>query len=244
MAANSVVRVFIINIVVIIVVVALLFGGYIYYNNSVNYVSSQDAQVTGTMVPITVQFSGKINNWYVTVNSTVNQGETLGTESNTSVLALNAGLGQAVARSTQLQKNLKNREQVTAPITGTVIQNNVSVGQIVQPGQVMAQLVNLNTLYVTANIPETGINQVNVGQKVDVTIDGIPNTTFNGTVMKIENATQSAFSEVPNLTSMSGSYTKVMQRIPVLISLDQGYSGKPIVPGMNAEVRIHVNNNG
>ncbi len=244
MAANSLVRVIVINIVVIIVVVALLFGGYIYYNNSVNYVSSQDAQVTGTVVPITVQFSGKINNWYASVNSTVNQGETLGTESNSSVLAMNAGLSQAVAHSSQLQKNLKNREQVTAPITGTVIQNNVSTGQIVQPGQVIAQMVNLNTLYVTANIPETDINQVNVGQKVDVTIDGIPNTTFNGTVMKIENATQSAFSEVPNLTSMSGSYTKVMQRIPVLISLDQGYSGKPIVPGMNAEVRIHVNNNG
>ncbi|PWI58650.1 efflux RND transporter periplasmic adaptor subunit [Sulfoacidibacillus thermotolerans] len=243
MQGTSVIRVILINLIVIIVLFALIVAGYFYYTNATNYVTSQDAQVTGQIVPITVPFTGKLSNWYASVNSTVNQGDVLGTESNSSVLTLNPGLAQVVGRDQTMQQKLKEEETVTSPISGTIIQNNVAVGQVVQPGQVLAEVVNLGNLNITANIPETEIRHVSVGQTVDISIDGIPNTTFKGTVQSIGNATTSIFSIVPNPDAAQGSYTPVTQRIPVIISLNGGYAGKALVPGMSAEVTIHVNNN-
>ncbi len=242
MSGNNIVRVIIIQIVTIVVLAALLFGGYIYYTNSINYVTSQDAQVTGKIIPVTVQYAGRLSSWNAAVNSTVNAGDMLGAQSNSSVLAMNAGLNSLVHSSKSLANRVLTSENITSPITGTVIQNNANVGQIVQPGQILAQVVNLNELYVTANVPETEIRHVTVGQNVDITIDGVPNNTFKGTVERIGDTTQSMFSVVPNVTMASGSYTKVMQRIPVEISLGS-YSGKPLLPGMSAAVTIHVNNN-
>lgn len=243
MAGTSYVRVILINLLVIIIVAAALFAGYVYYTNSTNYVSSDDAQVTGTMIPITVQFTGKLNAWYGSINTTLNEGDVIGAQSNTSVLANNPGLGAAVAHSTTLQNDLTDAETIMSPINGTIVQNNASVGQVVEPGQVLAQVVNMNDLNVTANIPESQIRNVSVGQTVDVYIDAIPGTDFKGTVESIADYTQSALSVVPNLTSASGSYTKVEQRIPVIISLNGGYTGKTLIPGMSANVVIHTNNN-
>ncbi|KUO95148.1 HlyD family secretion protein [Ferroacidibacillus organovorans] len=243
MANSSIVRVILINLIVLVVLIGALFGGYLYYTNSINFVTSQDAQVTGTIVPITVQYAGRLNTWDAAVNTTVNQSDVLGTESNSSVLAMNPLLSGLVAHNATYRQRLDNAESILSPISGTIIQNNAQNGQVVQPGQVLAEVVNLGDLNVTANIPETEIRHVMVGQNVDVAIDGIPNTTFKGTVQSIGNATQSAFSLVPNISAASGSYTKVVQRIPVVISLNGGYSGKPVVPGMNAVVTIHVNNN-
>nr|NNM91219.1 HlyD family efflux transporter periplasmic adaptor subunit [Bacilli bacterium] len=241
MAGNNVIRLIAIQIITIIVLAALLFGGYIYYTNSINYVTSTDAQVDGTIVPITVPLSGTLSSWNGSVNTTVNAGDVLGMESNGSVLATNPSL-VPLYKNKKMKAKINNAEMITSPITGTVIQNNATNGQMVQPGQILADVVNLNSLYITANIPETEIRHVSVGQRVDVNIDGIPNTTFQGTVEQIGNVTQSVFSLVPNVTTASGSYTKVLQRVPVKISLGN-YSGKPLLPGMSAEVTIHVNNN-
>lgn len=231
-----------INIIVIVVLIAALFGGYFYFTNATNYVSTSDASVTGTIVPITVPFSGRLASWDVTANSTVSAGLTLGTESDSSVLAMNGGLAAAVAHDAAHRSRLTDMETITSPIDGTVIQNNVVPGQVVQPGQTLAQVVNLSQLTVTANVPETQIRHVQVGQTADVTVSGIPNTTFRGTVQRIGDTTTSIFSLVPNLSAASGSYTKVVQRIPVVIDMG-GYSGQPLLPGMNAQVSIHVNSN-
>ncbi len=243
MAATSVVRVVLINIIVIIVLFALILGGYFYYIGTTNYVTTNDAQVTGQIVPITVPFAGKLNHWYAALNSTVNQGDLLGSEANQSVLAMNPGLGALVSRDRTAARKLSNFESVTSPISGTIIQNTASPGQIVQPGQVLAQVVNLGNLNITANVPETEIRHVSVGQTVDVYIDGIPNTDFKGTVQTIGNTTNSVFSIIPNTTAAQGSYTNVVQRIPVVISLNGGYAGKALVPGMSASVVIHINSN-
>lgn len=243
MAGTSFVRVILINIVVMIIVAAALFGGYVYYSNSINYVTTDDAQVTGTMIPITVQFGGKLNSWYGAVNSTVNQGDVLGSENAASVLAATPSLVQLTAHNTTTKAKLTNAETVVSPISGTIVQNNASVGQVVQPGQVLAQVVDMNNLSITANVAETDYRHISVGQTVDITIDGIANTTFKGTVESIGVATQSALSIMPNLTASSGSYTKLVQRIPVVISLSGGYTGKTLIPGMSAKVTIHINNN-
>ena len=241
MAGTSVVRVILINIIVIIVLFALIIGGYFYYTGATNYVTTSDAQVTGQIIPITVPYAGKLNHWYAAVNSTVNQGDLLGSESSKSVLAMNPGLGALVSHNQSAAQKLTNFESVTSPISGTIIQNTASPGEFVQPGQVLAQVVDLGNLNVTANVPETEIRHVSVGQTVDVYIDGIPNTDFKGVVKSIGNTTNSVFSIIPNATAAQGSYTNVVQRIPVVISLNGGYAGKALVPGMSASVVIHIN---
>lgn len=238
----SVVRMILINIIVIVVLIAALFGGYFYFTNATNYVSTDDANVTGTIVPITVPFAGRLASWDVSVNSTVSAGSTLGTESDSSVLAMNAGLEAAVAHNAKYRNRLTEMETVTSPVAGTVIQDNAAPGEVVQPGQTLARVVNLSQLTITANVPETQIRRVQVGQTANVTIDGIPNTTFKGTVARIGDTTTSVFSLVPNLSAASGPYTKVVQRVPVVINLG-GYSGQPLMPGMSAEVSIQVNSN-
>lgn len=243
MAAGTYVRLIVINVVVLFITVALLFGGYLYYINSVNYVTTSDATVTGTIIPITVPYAGKLRSWNVAANEKFVQGDALGKESNASVLEFNPGLSSAVTRNKGLANRLQSEEWVLAPITGTVIQNEATNGEIVQPGQVLARMVDLGALNVTANVPETVIRNVSVGQSVNVNIDGVPNTTFKGTVQSIGDATTSVFSLVPNLTAASGAYTKVQQRVPVVISLNGGYGGKTLVPGMSATVSIQVNNN-
>lgn len=243
MATGTYARIILINILVMVVVVGLLFGGYLYYVNSTNYVTTSDATVTGTIVPITVPYGGRIKTWNAAVNQTFRQGQVLGEESGSSVLSSNPGLQALIAHNRQLSARLANLEKVTAPIGGTVIQTSVSAGEMVQPGEVLARMVNLGDLNITANIAETEIRHVLVGQQVDVRIDAIPNTTFKGTVQSIGDAATSVFSLVPNVTAASGAFTKVVQRIPVVISLNGGYGGKTLVPGMNAVVSINVNNN-
>lgn len=243
MQGASAIRVILINLIVVIVLFALIIAGYFYYTNSTNYVTTQDAQVSGTIVPITVPFTGTITHWYAAVNSTVNQGDLLGNQSNSSVFALNPGLSQMIGNNRSMLNKLKDEESVTSPISGTILQNNVAVGQVVEPGQVVAEVVNLGNLNITANILETEIRHVSVGQTVNISIDGIPNTSFKGTVQSIADTTTSVFSVIPNPDAAQGSYTAVAQRIPVTISLNGGYAGKALVPGMSAVVSIQVNNN-
>jgi multidrug resistance efflux pump len=241
MAGSTVVRMILIQVIVIVVLISLLFGGYFYYTNSINYITTDDAQVTGMIVPITVPLSGQLSSWNVTINSTVNQGDALGALDHQSLLAANQGIAQLIASNSAASQKVSTWENITSPITGTVIQSNVNPGQMLQPGQVLAEVVDLNKLDVTANIQESDIGNVKIGQVVDVTLDGIPNTTFKGSVQSIGEMTESAMSLVPNVTSASGSYTKLIQRIPVVISLNDSYSSKSIVPGMNATATIHIN---
>lgn len=225
-------------------VVILLAAGSGYYLYSMRYVTTDDAQLSvseGNSVPITVPFSGRLNSWTVNLNDQVNQGQVIGTESNQSVLSLTPTLVPIIQSDPLLTQRLLEMENIRSPITGKVVQANAAVGQGVQPGQVLAVIANSNELQVTANIQETDINRVKVGQIVDLDIDGLPGQTLHGVVSRIDDVTQSVFSLVPNVTAASGSYTKVEQRIPVIIKItDKNLARKTLVPGMSANVKIHV----
>lgn len=125
---------------------------------------------------------------------------------------------------------------VNAPITGTIIQTMVEQGQTVMPGQVLAMMADLKNLFVVANIEESRIKDVRPGQTVDVTLDAFPGQTFDGRVQAIIHATSSTFSLIPT-GNTEGSYTKVIQKIPVQISINT--EDKEVFPGMSASVKIH-----
>ncbi|UOF92151.1 efflux RND transporter periplasmic adaptor subunit [Fodinisporobacter ferrooxydans] len=200
------------NVIIILVVLAAVAGGWYYYNQSANYVTTDNAQITGRMVAVTSSAPGKLVTWNGTVGQTVTANQVIGNED------VQGPLGD-----------------VKTPIAGTVIQSNASQGEVVIPGMPLATIADLGNLYVIANIDETNVNDVKIGKTVDVTVDAFPGT-LTGTVNQIGMATQSTFSVLPS-NNASGNYTKTTQRIPVKIVL-QDYNNN-LIPGLNCSVRIH-----
>lgn len=208
-------KILFLNIFLILVIV--LGGGglgyYLYQSNT--YISTDDAQVTGNIVPISSRISGNLTAWNAQSGSTGKAGDSLGTV---------VGANNAT-------------DQVQIPINGTIIKNNAVPNQPVAMGQPLALAVDLNQLYIIANIEETYLNDLKTGQTADIWVDAFPDIKLQGTISQIGLATNSTFSLLPT-SSTSGTYTKVVQRVPINIVLSS-YSGKPLAPGMNATIRIH-----
>jgi multidrug resistance efflux pump len=122
---------------------------------------------------------------------------------------------------------------------GTILQVAAVQGQNVAPGLTLVVLTDLSSVTVTAYVDENAINNVSVGQSVDIHIDAYSDTSFTGHIEQIVQATAGTFSLLPNQDPTSGNFTKVGQRIPVVITLD-ATAGKAILPGMSAEVTIHI----
>lgn len=107
---------------------------------------------------------------------------------------------------------------IIATADGVVGKKNIHVGQLVQPGQAMVDIVDNSELWVVANYRETQLPGIKVGAKVKVVADAVPGVTFEGTVERISDATGAAFSMIPQ-DNVTGNFVKVEQRIPVRISL-------------------------
>ena len=127
--------------------------------------------------------------------------------------------------------------RITAPSHGIVDRVFVDNGEYVQPGQRLAILHNPEKIWVSANIKETEIRHIEVGQRVVVSVDAYPDLEFIGKVAKIGHAATSQFSLLPS-TNPSGNFTKITQRLSIKIELEQ--QGSLLKPGMMAEVAIDV----
>ena len=127
---------------------------------------------------------------------------------------------------------------IIATADGVVGKKDIHVGQLVQPGQTMANIVDSSELWVVANYRETQLPGIAVGKKVKVTADAVPGTEFEGTVERISDATGSAYSMVPQ-DNATGNFVKVEQRIPVRIVLsgDKRKLGA-LRAGMNVECTV------
>ena len=145
--------------------------------------------------------------------------------------------GDTVAEVTaQGQDGQTQDQKIKMPQVGTIAKTDGMEGSIAQAGSPIAYAYNLDDLYITANIDENDLSSIDKGDKVDVTIDG-QDSKIDGKIKDIGKATANSFSLMPSSNS-DGNYTKVSQVIPVKISLDSQPS-KNVVPGMNAEVKIH-----
>jgi multidrug resistance efflux pump len=214
-------RMIVLNVIILLILVGGGFAAYAYYNNTVNYIKTDNAAIAGQQVSVVAMATGKLTDWNVKVGSHFNKGQQLGT-----VLA--AGTG-ADATPTSVP--------VTIPTNGTIVQNSAVKDSVVAAGTPLAVAYDLNNLWVTANIDETAIDEITVNQDVDIYVDAFPNTTLKGRVDTIGLATAGTFSLLPT-SNTSGNYTKVTQLIPVKITIDD-QKGLNIVPGMNVTVRIH-----
>ncbi len=127
---------------------------------------------------------------------------------------------------------------IVATADGVVGKKNIHVGQLVQPGQTMVDIVDNSELWVVANYRETQLKGISVGSKVKVTADAVPDIEYTGTVERISDATGSAFSMIPQ-DNATGNFVKVEQRIPVRVSLKgNGKNTQKLRAGMNVECTV------
>ncbi|WP_254305648.1 HlyD family secretion protein [Sphingopyxis sp. BSNA05] len=115
---------------------------------------------------------------------------------------------------------------------------SVRVGQFVQPGQRLMTLVPVSQIYVTANFKETQVGLVRPGQPVRLEVDALPDGKIAGTVDSISPGTGAEFSILPP-ENATGNFTKIVQRIPVRISIDAAPEVRRLlVPGMSVVATI------
>lgn len=127
---------------------------------------------------------------------------------------------------------------VKAPFDGVVGNRAVQVGQLVQAGTRIAALVPMAQVYVDANFKETQLGRLHPGQKVDVAVDAYPDETFHGRVVSVAPASGSVFSLLPP-ENATGNFTKIVQRVPVRIELDEAARDKAeLRPGMSVVATV------
>ena len=126
---------------------------------------------------------------------------------------------------------------IHSPVTGSVSQAIADSGEHVRAGQPIAIVNDPQDVWVSANIEETRIRQVQLGQPVDIAVDAYPDQSFQGQVHQIGAATRSEFAIIP-AGSASAHFIKVTQRIPVRIVVEN--PDNLLKPGMMVEVGIQV----
>jgi membrane fusion protein (multidrug efflux system) len=134
--------------------------------------------------------------------------------------------------------------RITAPAAGVVAKRTAETGALVQPGQSLMSIVPDREVWVTANLKETQLSHVRVGDPVEFEVDAYPGKKFSGKVESLSPATGARFSLLPP-DNATGNFTKVVQRVPVKIAVDQpSDSTHPLRPGMSVNVEIATDSNG
>ncbi len=125
---------------------------------------------------------------------------------------------------------------IISPCDGFASRKEIQVGQLVQPGQTLLDVVDSSDVWVIANFKETQLKHIEEGKKVEISVDAIPDITYEGVVEAISKATGASLSILPQDNS-SGNFVKVRQRIPVRIELDENPDDKllQLRAGMNVE---------
>jgi membrane fusion protein, multidrug efflux system len=145
---------------------------------------------------------------------------------------------QAALKDAQLQLSYIN---ITAPSAGRIGRKNVEVGNRIQAGSPLMAVVDTD-YWVVANFKETQLGKMRSKQPVEVKLDAFPSHPFTGYVDSVSPASGAQFSLLPP-DNATGNFTKIVQRIPVKISLDpqsiKGYETR-ITPGMSAEVSVEI----
>ena len=150
-----------------------------------------------------------------------------------------AGIALAEAMVDMAELNLSYCV-IVAPCDGYASRKEIEAGQLVQPGQTLLDIVDSADVWVDANFKETQLKHIAPGSKVDITVDAIPDVTFQGVVRSISKASGSSLSVLPQDNS-AGNFVKVRQRIPVRIDFTKGNDAaamKRLRAGMNVECEV------
>lgn len=209
-----------IALIVILTVALVAAAGFAasYFINARNYVSTDNALVDGNKIQINAPASGTLVDWSATLGTVLHQDQAVGR------IKIQDGFTQPLM-------------VIHAPADGTVAEDDGLLGSFVNAGTQLAVAYDMSKIYVTANVDETDLKAVRVGQAVDMYVDAYPHTRLTGHIRQITRGAASQFSLFPQNNSQ-GNFQKVTQVIPVKISIEN-QQGLDLAPGMNVTVYIH-----
>jgi membrane fusion protein, multidrug efflux system len=150
--------------------------------------------------------------------------------------ALTSQVANLAAQMHQQEVDVEDRT-IRSPVPAVIDRTFVLPGEYVASGQRILMLHDPDEVWVEANIKETQVGQLKLGQPVHVTVDAYPGVPFTGKVTRIGSATTARFALLPT-PNPSGNFTKITQRVPVKIDIID--PPKPLTPGMMVEVEIDV----
>jgi membrane fusion protein, multidrug efflux system len=130
--------------------------------------------------------------------------------------------------------------RIVAPADGTVGERQVRAGQLVSPGTQVIPFVE-NVRWVAANFRETQLTNFKIGDPAEIRIDVYPGKVIKGRVLEIAPASGSQFALLPP-DNATGNFTKVVQRVPVKIALDESPLTSQLRPGLSAVVTVRTKN--
>lgn len=155
----------------------------------------------------------------------------------TSLAGFKSEVERAKAQLKQAELDL-SYTKIVAPIDGRIARKNINPGQFVEVGAPVLALVDESELWVVANYKETQLTRMAVGQKVSIEVDTYPGTTLEGKIDSIQSGTGAIFSLLPP-ENASGSFIKIVQRIPVKITLSPTEQRRlTLRPGMSVEATV------
>lgn len=129
---------------------------------------------------------------------------------------------------------------IIAPCDGYASRKTIQIGQLVQPGQTLLDVVDSTDVWVTANYKETQLRHIAPGSDVEIKVDTVPDVTFHGKVVSLSRATGASLSILPQDNS-AGNFVKVRQRVPVRIEFTADNSKEAmrrLRAGMNVECEV------
>ena len=155
------------------------------------------------------------------------------------IARLGAQIQAAEAAVRQAQLDLE-RTEIRAPIAGRVGQRNVRIGQNVSPGSNLLAVVPDAELWIKANFKETQISRMHEGLKAELVFDTFPDQPVSGTLQSLFPASGAQFSLLPP-DNATGNFTKVVQRIPVKLVVDENSPLAGLIrPGMSVHVKVDL----
>jgi membrane fusion protein, multidrug efflux system len=144
-------------------------------------------------------------------------------------------------RQAEAERDMAARELahavVRAPVDGMVSQMRLQPGEWLEEGQAAFSIVNPATTWIEANLKETQLEHVEVGQQVEIDADAYPNDLWIGKVASISPATGAEFALIPPQNA-TGNWVKVVQRLPVRIAVEPAAGQPPLRAGMTVTVSI------
>ncbi len=149
---------------------------------------------------------------------------------------LTAKRQELLARMDSQRADIELRQVVT-PVDGVVSRTFIAAGEYASAGQRLVLLHDPTKIWIEARFRETDIRRLSVGQHAHVTIDAYPDETFEGRIERIGHAATSEFALLPT-PNPTGNFTKVTQRLPVRIAIEQR-DGR-LRPGMMVEVYVDI----
>ncbi len=154
-------------------------------------------------------------------------------------LGQSSAVVQAAQTALELAKLNLSYTVIVAPCDGRIGRKDIHLGELVQPGRLVARIVDDAGVWVVADYRETQLKHIAVGNEVKIKADAIPDREFHGRVESIAAATGSAWLSSP-VNNATGNFVKVEQRVPVRISLTDldGESADKLLAGLNVETEV------